>query len=204
MVRIGDTSRTLLWNRAGNDVYYAAAELPWAARQQRPRALVYTLEAGGALGGVVACVGVYGLAFMLSLDGFYPVGEIVLGASLVGLPFASGYGTYLAGDAIGEDGTAAGAIIGAWVGVPVALGFAFLAMAADLSDHHDYVVPGIALAVLTFPAGAVVGYNLSMPNEPVGVFGKRLQAPGVTFTSVELPDHSVAYGVRVQLAGLRF
>jgi hypothetical protein len=63
----------------------------------------------------------------------------------------------------------------------------------------------MALAVLVVPAGAVVGYNLSIKKtSTISSMGERLRPPGVTFTRVELPDHSREYGVRVQLAGLRF
>ena len=63
----------------------------------------------------------------------------------------------------------------------------------------------LLLGGLAIPAGAVVGYNVGVSREaPPFHFGSRLQMPGVALTSVRLPDHSVEYGVKVQLAGLRF
>jgi hypothetical protein len=65
-----------------------------------------------------------------------------------------------------------------------------------------YVVGGLAI-----PVGAVVGYNRSVEREGGSdqpSFGARLQVPAVALTCAELPDHSVEYGVKVQLAGLRF
>ena len=191
-------NRVLFGHPAGSRTYYTGAELPWAERPPKPRLLVYTLEAGGALGGVVVCGGVAALSLIdLSQD--------LLTASLVGLPFASACGTYLVGRALDEHGTAVGAIIGALVGVPVGLGIVALSVGVYEPYHSQWAVPMWAAAVLAPPVGALIGYNLSIPNPSVGSgLGGRLQLPGVTFASRELPDHSKEYGVRVQLAGVRF
>jgi len=180
-----------------------AQELP-SEVTKRPRALVYALETGGALGGVAACVGVFGLSFLLSTSSPLLLGEIVFGASIAGLPFASAYGAYLAGNALDEEGTVGGAILGALAGAPLTIGVLYVFMITELYSSLPGLVATAVLAVAPIPIGAVAGYNLSIPRTSTGTIGRRLQPPGVTFTSVELPDHSVAYGVKVQLAGLRF
>lgn len=198
-------NRALFGGPAGSRMYYAGAELPWAVPRQRPRALVYALEAAGALGGVATCVGVFGLAFLASTSGPFPLGEVLLGTSIVGLPFASGYGTYLVGDALSEGGTLGGAILGGLAGLPIGIGVLYLSLASEMHSSFPGLVATAMLSVGPVPLGAVVGYNLSIKKtSTISSMGKRLQPPGVTFTSRELPDHSKEYGVRVQLAGVRF
>ncbi len=190
-------NRVLFGNPAGSGTYYAGAELPWAAPPQRPRALVYALEAGGALGGVAVCGGVAALS---SID----FSQVLLTASIVGLPFATGCAVSLAGGALGERGKFGGAIIGAWAGAPLTIGVLYVSMTTELYSSLPGLVATAVLAVAPIPIGAVVGYNLSIPRTSTGTIGRRLRPPGVTFTSRELPDRSVEYGVRVRLAGLTF
>jgi MFS family permease len=121
------------------------------------------------------------------------------------LPAAAGYGTARVGRAIGEDGSTGWAIGGAYAGLPLAIGgIALGELVGDSPGHGDqspWRYPIYVLAGLAIPTGAVVGYNLGAPSNSVG---GRLQPPGVALTSVELSDHSVEYGLKVQLAGLRF
>jgi len=200
----------------------SAADPLAAAASQRSRAEVYTLEGLGALPGVAGC-GCLGLGFAFvgamaawGIDdpGQNPGGALV-GFSLAlvsaaALPAAAGFGTAWAGRELGEDGSTGWAIGGAYAGLPLAVGAIALGVYVGNSGqygHSHLDIPIYVLAGLTIPVGAVVGYNLSIerqagPYQPG--LGNRLELPGVALTSVRLPDHSVEYGVKVQLAGLRF
>ncbi|MCX5772188.1 MAG: hypothetical protein NTZ09_18200 [Candidatus Hydrogenedentes bacterium] len=203
----------------------AAADTPWQLQKAppRPRAHVYALEGLGALGGLAGCaVGggcaglLAGLVFVgppFSGTGGYELvpnggwdtwAYVMLGVGVIGIPASTGYATSRAGENLGESGSQTWAIVGAYAGVPVTAGL--VAFGAELSWRTPAAaVPLFVLGGLAIPAGAVVGYNFGIKREvPAHGFEGRLQAPGVALTSVELPDHSVEYGVKLQLAGLRF
>lgn len=201
----------------------ASAQLPLAekpSKPRKPRAQAYALEGLGALGGYAGCI-VGGGCAVLVLAGplFYaqdyytlvPSGGLEVfgyGMLVVGVvaPASTGYAASRTGDRLGESGSPTWAIVGAYAGVPVAAGLAVLGtLASNNWGAAAAAVPLYALAGLAIPAGAVVGYNLGIPREASpGGFGGRLQPPGVALTGVKLPDHSVEYGVKVQLGGLRF
>ena len=206
-----------------------AMTAPNVQAEERSRAGVCALEGLGALGGIVCGTGCGLSALVVGLLVEHPPYIVYYGSSgdpsgaaiFYGLaavcaaatPAAAAYGTCRAGEALGEQGSRAWAFRGAYWGIPAAAGIAALGVAvgyaadprsggASYSSYPFYVLAGLAI-----PAGAVLGYNLgasreSGPFEPG--FGGRLQPPGVALTSVELPDHSVEYGLKVQLAGLRF
>jgi hypothetical protein len=196
----------------------AAAQVPWGGESERSRAQVYALEGLGALGGVACAAGCGGAALGVALIGAWgsmdspaPTSAVTMvGACLAyvcaaALPAASGYGVAKAGEGLGEDGAQVWATVGAYIGAPIALGaLAFGGnIAADGYGRRAYwSVPVYVLGVLAIPAGAVVGYNLGAPSR--SHIGSRLQLPAMALTSTRPPDRQVEYGVRVQLAGLRF
>jgi hypothetical protein len=172
----------------------AAAQDLWHDGSTRPSARDYAAEAGGALLGG-ALVGA-GTAVVLGVAGFFVLfnpsgasggeqGEgafigALVGAAL-GYPFGCGLGTTIAGRSKYADGNVGGAYTGAYI--------------------------GCLLPLIGSPIGAVIGYNTGNSRE-TGPFGLHrrysLELPAVALTSAELPDHSVEYGVKVQVAGLRF
>jgi hypothetical protein len=203
-------------------VAVATAQVPETDVPQKPkksRALVYTLEGLGALGGVAGCgcltVGPLGVVLVVNL-GFESynappwAGPMTYAAicaaavSAAALPAAAGYGAAKAGEWLGEDGSRGWAIVGAYAGTVVGAGLVAYGVYAGPQDLElgipFYVVGGLAI-----PTGAVVGYNLGpKPVTASRAFEERIQLPRAILTSAELPDHSVEYGVKVQLAGLRF
>jgi hypothetical protein len=194
----------------------AAAQVPWGEEPWRPRWQVYALEGLGALGGVVGCgcLAAGGAAVYVSATWSFDgpdddpgaagwVGAGVALVSAVALPAAAGYGAAKAGENLGEYGSTGWAVGGAYAGALVGAGLVSLGNSVSRSDAAritSYVLGGLAVST-----GAAVGYNLGIKHEvsPFGL-GGRLQTPAVALTGVELPDHSVEYGVKVQLAGLRF
>jgi len=185
------------------------------AESQKPRAGVYALEGLGALPGMAGCgclaMGFGTVAILASFGGGSP--GTILGAfslelvSIAVLPAAAAWGTVSVGERIGEDGSRGWAIGGAYVGLAVTAGATALSVVVVNSTHPRvgrttyWDIPFDVVAALAIPTGAVVGYNLGAPSKSVA---GRLQAPALTLTSAELPDHSVEYGVKVRLAGLRF
>jgi hypothetical protein len=196
----------------------SAADSLAAAAPLRPRAEVYALEGLGVLPGA-ACCGCLGYgfafaAFLIDWDNDNPglanqgwvafVGSLAL-VSVAAAPAAAGYGTARVGRAIGESGSTGWAIGGAYAGLPLAIGGvalgSFVGNSPGHGDQSPWRYPIYVLAGLAVPTGAVVGYNLGAPSNSVG---SRFQPPALAMTGVERPDHSVEYGVKVQLAGLRF
>jgi len=202
-------------------------------KAQKPRALVYTLEGLGALGGIACCglggggciglgytaVGWAGIFAVLTGSGDSGLTEgasqtawMVCGLCAVAMPAVTGYGAAAAGDRLGENGSRGWAIGGAYAGIPVAVGA--VALGWNVShpksgwENPSWGIPFYVLGGLCIPAGAVVGYNLGKPRQAADShqpdIGSRLEMPAVALTAVELPDRSVEYGVKVQLAGLRF
>ena len=200
-----------------------------AGAQERSRTQVYALEGLGAFGATVCGTGCGLSAMVVGLlvehPIYYPVpygsGDPSGAAVLYGLaavcaaatPAAAAYGTFRAGEALGEQGSRAWAFGGAYLGIPAAAGIAALGVAVGYAADpwrggpSGWSYPFYVLAGLAIPAGAVLGYNLGASREP-GLFGSRyldrLELPAVALTSLEMPDHSVEYGMKVQLAGLRF
>jgi hypothetical protein len=195
----------------------AAQQALPGAESQKPRAVVWALEGLGALPGVAGC-GCLGLGFgfvgLMAWWGNDNPGQnpgMAAGAyslalvSAAALPAAAAYGTARVGGALGEKGSMGWAIVGAYAGLPVAAGAVALGVHV-MNDPHGWDIPGLGIPLyvlggLAIPVGAVVGYNLGTPSNGMG---GRLQPPGVALASVRLPNHSVEYGVKVQLAGLRF
>jgi len=193
------------------------AQVPWGGESQSSRAGAYALEGLGALGGVACAAGCGGAAFVVGLgaglasmdnpdpglDAIKAAGVCVAGVCAAVLPAAAGYGAAKAGEGLGEYGSTGWAMGGAYVGAIAGAGLIGLGFAVSRSTAVQWT-SGI-LGGLAIPTGAVVGYNLRT-ERGVSHFGSggRLQAPAVALTGVELPDHSVEYGVKVQLAGVRF
>ncbi len=205
-------------------VCFVAASASHLQAQERSRAGVYALEGLGALAGVAGCGGLAaGFAFVgLMADwgmdnpgqnpGAAAVAYSLALVSAAALPATAGYTADRVGAALGEDGSRGWAIGGAYAGLPVAVGAIALGVYVGRTVYyHDpygrkshsssWDIPLYVLGGLAIPVGAVVGYNLGTPSHTVG---GRLQPPGVALTYCELPDHSVSYGLKVQLAGLRF
>jgi hypothetical protein len=161
-------------------------------------------EAGGGLvGGAIVGAGGLGAGLGLSLALFGPMeplepGLLVTGAcAAAGVSLGTTIGTCVVGRACDQNGrwvpTFLGALAGTIVGVP-----------AFLLGERAFK-PLLLVGPLLPVTGAVLGYNLSARRGiPPSRSGVRLQPPCLALTGVELPDHSVEYGVKVQLAGLRF
>ena len=184
----------------------AAAQVPGGGESPRPRAQVYALEGLGAVGGMVGgCV-----AFVVAVA---PAGAIaMLGFALAApyvaaavLPAGAAVGTIKTGERLNECGSNGWAFGGTYAGALVGVGVC--AIGYKVSHSNAIRIPSYVLGGLCIPTGAVLGYNLGGKREAGGHgpgLGGRLQLPGVALTSMELPDHSVEYGVKLQLAGLRF
>jgi hypothetical protein len=191
----------------------AEAQVPWGGESQSSRAGAYALEGLGALGGVACAAGCGGAAYVVAIgaammdspdaasNAMTVAGVCVAGVCAAVLPAASGYGAAKMGENLGEDGSQVWAIGGAYIGVPVGAGL-FLLGALLGQRTPGAAVPLYVLGGLAIPVGAVVGYNFGTPS--YGGFGGRLELPAMALTGAGLPDHSVEYGVRVQLAGLKF
>jgi hypothetical protein len=208
----------------------AFAQMPLVEEPQRARWQVYALEGRGAVwymvgGGCLETVGcgaacgaavpslavgcgAFGLPSVLAVGvaGALLAAAVLPYAAAV-LPAAAAYGTIRTGQSLGERGSTGWAFGGAYAGALVGVGVGVLGF--KVSKSSAVRIPACVLGVLAVPTGAVVGYNLvggyreSWPSFQPDL-GGRLQPPGVALTSVELPDHSAEYGVKVQLAGLRF
>ena len=209
----GYTKTTSVLIAVGCLVVTGAALEPWGEEVQRPRWQVYALEGIGALGGT-ACCGLGAASPLLLLtaiassygqasDSETFTALIVL--SDVFLPPGAAVGATWAGRSLDEDGSLAVAIGGAYAGAIVGTGLVFTGRFVASRSSAAAGIPFYVLGGLAIPAGAVAGYNLGANREASSFsFGGRLQPPGVALMSVELPDHSVEYGLKVQLAGLRF
>ena len=193
----------------------AAADLPWDV-PQRPRAQVYALEGLGALGGFAVCglvvvpassgIAIY-IGLLLGAPDTVPgavVFAVAVGSAGLLAP-AAALGTIGVGRQLEEDGSVGWAFGGAYAGAVVGIGLATLGFhvatrSSDLAGVSLCVLGGLAI-----PTGAVVGYNLGVGRDASpSDFGSRLELPAVALTSTERLDHSVEYGVKAQLAGLRF
>jgi hypothetical protein len=214
-------------------VAMATAQVPGAEEPQKPkksRAQVYALEGLGALGGMTGCAlggagcylaggAVVGAAWLLTvlsgsddsglMEGWYGFGRVVGGLCAATVPAVAGFGAAAAGERLGEDGSRGWAIGGAYAGIPLAVGAIalgrWISYDRDGWRTSDLDYPFYVLGGLCIPAGAVVGYNLGpKPTTASHAFEDRILLPGAVLTSTRLPDHSIEYGVKVQLAGLRF
>jgi len=201
-------------------VAVAVAQQPSQEGPQRSRTRVYVLEGLGALGGTVGC-GCLGssaavllfAAGMNRYSAFEPGSEQLYVASvgvglltLVAAPAAVAQGAVLVGKKLGEDGSRSQAFVCAYAGEAVGAGLVVLGFGIiGATNKLGWGVPLFVAGALVMPAGAVYGYNAGIRRGTATQgFEGRLQAPAVALTSVELPDHSVEYGVKVQFAGLRF
>ncbi len=193
------------------------AQVPRGGESWISRAGAYTLEGLGALPGMAGCycmgVGFGAIAFMNAWSGGSKKGAVFVGAvslsavSLALLPPTAAWGTISVGERLGRHGSRGWAIGGAYAGLAVGVGSMASSVAiANYSLRHRtgryWYVPFIVLSGLAVPLGSVVGYNLGAPSR--SHIGSRLELPAVALTSAELPDHSVEYGVKVQLARLTF
>jgi hypothetical protein len=157
-----------------------------------------------AVGLVVSINGspVYGVPIMAAGMGLAMVGS----GMVVGAPGACGLMIAKVGDGGHEGGSKWAAVGGAYAGVVPGVGIAYAGHRLADGRHNGWLgLPFYVLGVFCVPAGATVGYNLSVHRKQLSSsLEMRLESPGLTFISAELPDHSVEYGVKVQLAGLRF
>jgi len=200
----------------------SAAEWPWERQEPpaKPRAQVYALEGLGALGGFAggalseACIGLLAGLALAGPDlhgwqsGYDKVQDAwaytMLGVGAVAIPATTGYATSRVGEGLGESGSQMWAIVGAYAGVPVTAGLVLLGARLG-SASPAAAVPLYVLGGFAIPTGAVVGYNLGIRrNASPDGSGARFEAPNVTLSGVQRPDHSVDYSVKVQLVGLKF
>lgn len=201
-----------------------AQELPPEVRRP-PRVLAYAAEFGAGLGGTVlglalgiglfycgAAVSVIGLAIAFAGGGPFGLLLLVPGAALMGAGFTTAlcspacgaYAVSAVGSGWREGGTLNGAAVGAYVGLIPGAGIGYVGYCLTGAWNTWANVPFYAVGAACVAAGATIGYNLSIPKtSAVGGLGERLQPPGITFTSVEHLDHSVEYGVKVQLVTIR-
>jgi hypothetical protein len=192
-----------------------------------PRLQVYATEFGAGLGtfvlgevagGGAGYVGTFMLAYslMAGIAGRAVIGVtigaagMVIAAAGVGMvvwaPGASGLFVARVGDRWAEGGSKVAAIEGAYAGVVPGAGIAYTGLRLAYSRHNGWLgLPLYVLGVFCVPAGATVGYNLSVHRKPLSIsLEKRLEPPELTFTSIEGPDHTLGYGVKIRLAGLKF
>jgi hypothetical protein len=191
----------------------ADAGFQWLyAERERSLAEVYALEGFGAFSVAIPCAicGGVALAYVLDAPPASPdrAGLAVAAASAVVLPVAAGFGAIGAGRKLGEFGSRGGAIGGAYAGAVVGAGLAVAGFyLADRAGNYAVGLPFYIVGGLAVPVGAVAGYNSGTVREagPYGPgFGGRFRLPALALTSAQLSDHSVEYGVKVQVAGLRF
>jgi hypothetical protein len=165
--------------------------------QSYPGELIAAMLCGAVVGAGTA-VG-SGLVFAAVQHRAFPASElgVQVGAAL-GYPLGCGLGTVLVGMSLHEGGNTGAAYGGAYAGLALGALVGLVTKKWDVALAPMFLLP---------PAGAYVGYRLGR-TEPgwarIGTIGERLLAPGLALASDELPDHSVEYGVKVQLAGLRF
>ena len=173
---------------------------------QRPRGQVYASEFAAGFGGVVVA-GVGGAAMFMYYLLPFAVSRPLLVAmpSLVVAPAAGGLLVGQVGRNLHEQGSEMLAVLGAYAGlVPgAAIGYGGYRITNGFASAW-LAVPFCVAAVGCVAGGATLGYNSAPTTEATGFLDQRLEPPGLTFTSVELPDHSVEYGVKIQLASIRF
>jgi hypothetical protein len=202
-------------DRACNDAccMFADAGFQWLyAERARSPAEVYALEGLGAFSVAIpfACCGGVALAYVLDAPPASPdrAGLAVAAASAVALPVAAGFGAIGAGNRLGEFGSKGWAIGGAYAGAIAGAGLAIVGFyLAERTEDYVTGLPFYIAGGLAVPAGAVVGYNSGVVRGagPYGPdYGGRFRLPALALTSAELRDHSIEYGVKVQLAGLRY
>jgi hypothetical protein len=141
---------------------------------------IIMVEASGAALGGAACAA--GLGFLLtrlydpSEDVWKTFGGTVLGGSL-GYPVFCGVGCYGAARLVKQQGTLAGAVIGALAATPVGLTIGWVGTLVErLPPGSIKSSPIYVAAALMPPAGAVLGYNLSRPGT-ANARSSRLGAP---------------------------
>ena len=165
--------------------------------QSYPAEMLGAMLCGALVGAGTAAT--FGFASAAVLHRPYPASDlgVQVGAAL-GYPLGCGLGTILVGKTIHEEGNTGAAYGGAYAGL--ALG----ALAGPVTGRWDLaILPMVGLP----PAGAYIGYylNRAEPGEARNrSIDERLLTPGLALASAELSDLSVQYGVKVQLAGLRF
>ena len=186
--------------------FAGAQELP-SEVTKRPRGQVYAAEFAAGFGGFVVA-GVGGAAlfmyYLLPFASSRPV--LVAMPALVVAPAAGGLLVSQIGRNLHEQGSEGLAVVGAYAGlVPgAAIGYGGYRVTNGFANAW-LAVPFCVAAVGCVAGGATLAYNSAPPmTEATGFLDQRIEPPGLTFTSVELPDHSVEYGVKVQLARLRF
>jgi MFS family permease len=187
----------------------ARAQADSSAQLERPRAEVYTLEGLGALGGVTGCalVGFGGLVLSASvMPGAMYAWPLMVGAVAIAAPVAAGLATDRVGRLLKEDGSKKSAIIAAFVSLAPAAGLGLLGYYVSDNRGSRWVsTPLFALAVTLVPAGATVGYNLTTTGaKSIGSVRDRLEPPGIALTRFQRDDGVVGYGVKLQLAAVRF
>ena len=119
----------------------------------------------------------------------------VVAAAAVGAPIGAGAATWLAGNAMRQQGRFGPALLGAYAGLPVAAGVFYLSTVTK-SD------PLLVLAALAPAAGAVIGYNLSRPCNCV-FGGTRLMPPYATARVALLDRGERSTTVTLNLLSLR-
>jgi hypothetical protein len=185
----------------------------------RSRAEAYTLEGLSALGGTVGCgcvgtagayamvIGVLGMAFggpSPGAEGLAVAGLCVAGASAALLPAAAARCAISTGGRLGEPGSQGFAYGGAYAGAVAGVAVGALGNRVAMHTEQWVGIPFYVAGALLIPAGAVAGYNTNAWRGAEQGIGARFGPPGLQFTSVDLPDRMVEYGVKVQLAALRF
>ena len=189
------------------------------------RSAAYGREFGAALGGIAAC-GVSGLLWYEACGSLFifaalhavltgddtPVAVVGytmfggFGALAAAAPAVAGFCTWRTGEAAGKQGKAWAAVVGAYVAVPAGIGLVALGYKVSRSPHRWYHgLPCWIPAAAVVPAGATIGYNLSLSKgQKPGTAGARLEAPALGLTRDELADGTTAYRVDLRLVSVRF
>jgi hypothetical protein len=159
----------------------------------------------GAVCGVAAALGFGYATAWATHDGWAGLGAAYVTTLACGLalPACAGYGVTKVVSNTDDERSPAGAYIGAYAGLPVAIGICLLG--SVISGHNSTATTTAAVVgTLAIPAGAVVGYNLSSKRETRLYGNRRVGLPLVMLDRVERSDRSTEYGVRVQLASVKF
>jgi hypothetical protein len=155
---------------------------------------IFLVEGSGAVLAGAACAA--GFGFLLtrlydpSEDVWKTFGGTVLGGSL-GYPVFCGVGCWGAAKLVKQQGRLDGAVIGALAATPVGLTIAWVGTLVErLPPGSIKSSPFYVAAALVPPAGAVLGYNLSRPQD-TQTKASRLGAPELLLRTAANEDGAV-------------
>jgi len=176
------------------------------------------LESGGALvtGGLVgAAWAIAGAIVVGTLFPFpspsgdpydpSPLVPVLVGGTAgaaLGYPCGCALGTAMVGSWMDCEGNTGLAYAGAYLGLPIGIGLAWLGV---LAQKPGLAIPLCVAGGLAPPAGAVIGYNLHITKgRPPKHLGARLRPPALTFCTRSSPDRQTYYALDCRLVTVGF